>query len=336
LLLFFQKKQCFPAASMTGRIAVLVLAHRPESLPYLVSLLPPPFDIFVHYDAKSGTLPQLTVPNLRFISPRRPVFWGGFSMIEATLDLLQTAIAAGGYERYVLLSGDTLALRPPEALAEALLNPNVEYIELVDIKDEPATKGKSWDQIEVMLGSEHPGRFYNFQNWDSLLTNPYTADDLARTQNLTPAAAATLRAEAARVNAAWLSRLPPRPRLFQQFYYGTQWWALTANLIGQILPQLLAKETKDFFRYMEVPDEHYFNCVVGNRFPKDARRDEAFPKSLIRTDPESRNKTRPGITAAFLRENATKTLFIRKFNPAFALEIAHAIRAGRYFSDMLK
>jgi hypothetical protein len=321
---------------MMGQIAVLVLAHRPESLPYLVALLPPPFDIFVHYDAKSGTLPQLTVPNLRFISPRRPVFWGGFSMIEATLDLLQTAIATGGYERYMLLSGDTLPLRPSEELAEALLKPNVEYIELVDIKDEPTTKGKTWVEITTMLDSEHPGRFYNFQNWDSLLTNPYTADDLARTQNLTPAAAATLRAEAARANAERLSRLPPRPRLFQQFYYGTQWWAFTANLIEQILPELLAKETQDFFRNMEVPDEHYFNCVVGNRFPKHTRQDEAFTKTLIYTDPESRTKTRPGITADFLRENATETLFIRKFNPAFAPEIAQAIRAGRYFSEMLK
>jgi hypothetical protein len=290
----------------------------------------------VHYDAKSGTLPQLTVPNLRFISPRRPVFWGGFSMIEATLDLLQTAIATGGYERYMLLSGDTLPLRPSEELAEALLKPNVEYIELVDIKDEPTTKGKTWVEITTMLDSEHPGRFYNFQNWDSLLTNPYTADDLARTQNLTPAAAATLRAEAARANAERLSRLPPRPRLFQQFYYGTQWWAFTANLIEQILPELLAKETQDFFRNMEVPDEHYFNCVVGNRFPKHTRQDEAFTKTLIYTDPESRTKTRPGITADFLRENATETLFIRKFNPAFAPEIAQAIRAGRYFSEMLK
>jgi hypothetical protein len=322
---------------MSRRIAVLVLAHRPESLPYLISLLPPPFDIFVHYDAKSGPQPYLTAPNLRFISPRRPVFWGGFSMIEATLDLLKTAIAAGGYERYVLLSGDTLPLYPSEALAEALLKPNVEYIELVDIKDEPATKGKSWDELRVMLGSEHPGRFYNFQSWDSLLTNPFTADDLARTQNLTPAAAATLRAEAAKVNAAWLSSLPPRPRLFQQFYYGTQWWALTANLIEQILPELLAKETQDFFRYMEVPDEHYFNCVVGNRFPKDARKGKIFLDTLIFSDRKALQQNRPGITPTILREpRATPTLFIRKFNPAFAPEIAHAIRAGRYFSEMLK
>jgi hypothetical protein len=291
----------------------------------------------VHYDAKSGAPPQVAADNLRFISPRRAVFWGGFSMLEATLDLLKTAMDAGGYDRYVLLSGDSLPLRPAAALAEALLWPNVEYIELITIPDEPATKGKTWDEIRAMLGSEHPGRFYNFQCWDSLLTNPFTEDQLCDLHNLDPADARALRAETSQLMARLLTHLPPRPRLFETFYYGTQWWALTTDLINRIAPQLFAEETADYFRFMEVPDEHFFNCVTGNFLSGPAAAGRAVQNNLMITDHAARAENRLSVTTAMIRTAAgtTNALFIRKFHPAAAPDIATAIRTGRYRQEIL-
>jgi hypothetical protein len=291
----------------------------------------------VHYDAKSGALPSVPSENLRFISPRRAVFWGGFSMLEATLDLLKTAMDAGGYDRYLLLSGDSLPLRPAPALAEALLWPNVEYIELITIPDEPATAGKNWDEIRAMLGSEHPGRFYNFQCWDSLLTNPFTEDQLCDLHNLDPADAQALRAETSQLMARLLTRLPPRPRLFETFYYGTQWWALTADLIGRIAPNLFAPETADYFRFMEVPDEHFFNCVTGNFLSGQTAQRRAVQSNLMITDHAARAENRASVTTAMIRTAASTTnaLFIRKFHPAAAPDIAAAIRTGRYRQEIL-
>lgn len=75
---------------------------------------------YLHYDAKSPLikLDKLTnEPNIHLIRHRIDVHWGGFSMIEATLALIQAALANKDNHYFHLISGDCAPLLTPEQLA---------------------------------------------------------------------------------------------------------------------------------------------------------------------------------------------------------------------------
>jgi hypothetical protein len=85
--------------------------------------------VFVHVDGKSDMMPALADliagrARIRFTERRLAVYWGGYSQVEATYELLRTAMATGDYDRFMILQGadypiksareirDTLARRP--------------------------------------------------------------------------------------------------------------------------------------------------------------------------------------------------------------------------------
>lgn len=318
---------------MVSRIAVLVLAHRAEPLPFLVTLLGEPFEIFIHYDAKSGKLPDLKAPNARYITQRHAIFWGGFSMVEASLDLLSAALAVGGFERFLFISGDTIPTRHPEHLAEALLWPHVEYIGLQPIQNDPSTRGQSRQVVAERWGNEHPGRFYNFQYWDSLLTNPFTEADLMREYGLDQVVAQQLRGQSMEMVRILTANLPSRQNLFLKFFYGSQWWGITPKLVNLLSNRIFSENTKEYFRLMEVPDEHYLPCIVGNYQDELKQNGQCILGAPVFTDYAARAAGQNFVSATMLRAAATEqALLMRKFDPVAAPDVADAIRAGRYHS----
>lgn len=85
----------------------LILAHNDEAmLRRLVTRIAPLGSVYVHLDEKtdisawkSGDLP------CTFLTDRVPVYWGDWSMVEATTRLLETALAQNSSRRFTLLSG---------------------------------------------------------------------------------------------------------------------------------------------------------------------------------------------------------------------------------------
>ncbi len=95
------------------KIAVLVLAHKNVAqISALVKLLSEEFDVYVHLDAKSTLMPE-QLPNLPGVNvmKKHRIRWGSLSMVEATLSLMQHA-SASNYDRYVLISGQDIPIRP--------------------------------------------------------------------------------------------------------------------------------------------------------------------------------------------------------------------------------
>lgn len=94
--------------------AFLMLCHRPpKHLPILAKYYAGA-RFYLHYDAKSDLadlhfLRQL--PNVKILNNRVAVNWGGFSMILATLNLMQAALAEPKNHYFHLLSGDCLPLQ---------------------------------------------------------------------------------------------------------------------------------------------------------------------------------------------------------------------------------
>jgi hypothetical protein len=101
------------------RVAVLILASLTPRALFATAqyFAPSDVDVFVHVDAKTDLADYLRQtdpypPRVKFLEARRRVYWGGFSMVEATLDLLREAVRAGPYDRYVFISDNSLPVQP--------------------------------------------------------------------------------------------------------------------------------------------------------------------------------------------------------------------------------
>ena len=103
-------------------IAYLILAHgSPRSLQLLVTRLRcENARFFIHIDRKSDMTPfeELDLgPHAKFMKPRYRIYWGGFNMVEATLDMIERALHDGA-DRVVLLSGACCPLLSAQEICE--------------------------------------------------------------------------------------------------------------------------------------------------------------------------------------------------------------------------
>jgi len=103
------------------RFAYLILAHNSFGLlkELIRSLDNPNNDIYIHLDAKIGVIDFtqfLSIPHFSkvcFIGKRVDVAWGGVSLVEATLNLLEASVD-GKYDYYHLLSGVDFPIKSNE------------------------------------------------------------------------------------------------------------------------------------------------------------------------------------------------------------------------------
>ena len=96
------------------KVAVLMIAHKnKEQIERLISVLQhPSIDIYIHLDKKSELSPSdFQHQNVRFTDKRIDITLFDFSMIEAEMELIQTASSYEKYEYYILLSGQCYPLR---------------------------------------------------------------------------------------------------------------------------------------------------------------------------------------------------------------------------------
>jgi len=226
-------------------VAFLVLAHdQPAHLARLVGALAGDgVRFFVHVDGKIDVEPFRARLGGRadvvFVADRVAVHWGGFSLVRATLALLDAA--AGSFARYCLLSG-----------ADYPIKPRAEVLAALD--DE---RGE-WLHVGRTLGPGEPQRVY-VERWhwnDAPLLNPreVPAGAVARR------ARRLLRPLVARLVAA----LPPR-----RFpgglvpHKGSQWWALSRGSVAWMRAWLRAHpEYVRFHEHVHCADEIFFHSLV--------------------------------------------------------------------------
>jgi hypothetical protein len=167
-------------------------------------------------------------------TPRRAIYWGDFSVVEATLTLLNTARTAGCFDRYVLLSGECYPTKPIAALEEAFdTNPQREWISLIPIS--------ASSHLSKMIG----------RHW-----------------RMAPLVGA--RALDAKLRRVWnrASKLIGRDlktEISTTAYFGSQWFALSARCVDMILKFVPAHpEFVRAYRTVYAPDEHFFHTIIGN------------------------------------------------------------------------
>ncbi|MDR0849789.1 MAG: beta-1,6-N-acetylglucosaminyltransferase [Propionibacteriaceae bacterium] len=129
-----------------SRHAYLILAHSDVPLfTTLVALLDDSRnDIFIHIDRSVDSRPfedavhhTVTASEVRFTSHRHRVVWGGFSMVEAELALLEMAVEEQPYDYIHLLSGVDLPLMCPDDIHSYFdQRQGTEFVDFWDINEQ--------------------------------------------------------------------------------------------------------------------------------------------------------------------------------------------------------
>jgi hypothetical protein len=223
-------------------IAYLIAAHNnPAHLSRLLQALASPNSAaFVHVDKKSSidAFTPLASAKVQFTDARVAVYWGEFSLVEATLVLLRQAWASNPRADYfVLLSGSDYPLCPPQYIEQFLeWNRDTEYMNIVAMPNERASKPLT--------------RLTHYKVLNGSMT--------------------TLPEKVARRALTHLGMLP-KDRDFKpvlgpmQPFAGSQWWTLSRAAVEYILNFIETRpDYTAYFRNTWFPDEVYFHTILGN------------------------------------------------------------------------
>ena len=229
--------------------ALLIQAH--QDISYFINLakIQPNVNFYVHMDAKSNYFPEAEtaqLANVVLLSDRVSVRWGGFSQIEATLKLFETAFAHEDNAYFHLLSGEDVVLQPFEVIE------------------------KQWQHqfgFQAMMTCEMAPQYaYRF-----IMDSPHADSNWQR--QLTGKIITKLQQGVAKV----------KP-YHSAIYFGSQWFSVTRADWEKIVP--FTDEYSDFFRHKLVPDEHFFQTLIAEkltnqiRLSNDNRRQIIFDKNV--------------------------------------------------------
>jgi len=220
------------------KIAYLILAHaHPEQLSRLVRRLDQDnVHFFIHIDANTPTdvfaAMQAAAPHATW-ADRRPCRWGGFSLVAASLQLIELALAQE-CDWLVLLSGQDYPLKTNAQITEALTqSPFVAHMDMqanFDVR-------------------------YRWQNWyPERLGGTRTGKLLQKIQRFT----------------ARLGLRRALPNALCTIEAGSQWWMLSRTAAQSTLEFLKTHpEVTVFFKTTLVPDEMFFQTVLVHCYPRE-------------------------------------------------------------------
>lgn len=227
------------------KIAYLILAHNnPLHLTRLIaSLQAEHTHIFLHIDKKSNGFIHLPDKNnITLIKNTVPVNWGGFSIVQATLNLLQEATASGEYDYFILLSGADYPVRSNVSILQFFQHHQGE--EFISLWKMPELD-KPFVRVEYLY----------FEGAYDFAVSPLSKRVINK----------ALRTISKALYDAHVKRKYPERYAHFTLYAGSQWWALSKSCVDYIL-QFVADNAQyvDFYKYTYIPDEMFFHTIIGN------------------------------------------------------------------------
>lgn len=234
------------------RIAFLNLCHcEPEVVARVANKLTSNknFDIYIHVDKKAEIEPfrkQLHKnPQVHFIENRMKVYWGGYNAIEATYELLRTALRSDrNYDYFVLLQNLDYPVRSNEYI-EAFFEKNkgTEFIRGCKI-----ARTKDWHYARKY-------KIYNKRDDDFYTTRHSKARKILHDILLALQSIRTI---------GFNGVIKENNKAFD-IYYGAAQWAVTRDCARYMIE--FEKSHPGFnkiMRHVQFPDEEYFHTVVHN------------------------------------------------------------------------
>lgn len=235
------------------KIAYLIQAHAdPENLKRLINALDDQDDFFIHIDKKSNIDPFYELlkekSNVFFIEDpdRIKVYWGGFSQVRATLNLIekclvQNKINGSDYLKVILISGADYPIKSKKTFKS--------YLETF----------KDVNFIRGMNVTEANTKKYNY-----CLRNYLFFDFFLINQNITRVFRKILNLIGSTIFKKTNYVLLENGKKMDVFH-GSSWWALNIEVIKYIQEYSRNNNTlKKYFRYSLASDEKYFHTIFFN------------------------------------------------------------------------
>lgn len=273
-----------------AKIAYLLLAHRdPDGVIAQARALTAAGDyVVIHYDRRAPRAGYAKIrqaladtPSAVFTRRRLACGWGTWSLVQATLEAAQTALATFPRATHLyLISGDCLPIRTAEQIHAALAADPLDHIETASfLRSDWIRTGMKEDRLiyRHLFNERTQSRAFYVALW------------LQRRLGLTRAIPSEL-----------------------DIRIGSQWWCLRRSTVETVLRFVRSRrDITRFFATTWIPDEIFFQTLVRHLIPRDQITGRP-PTFLVFTD--------YGLPVSFYDDHADLLLgqqgfFARKISP---------------------
>lgn len=244
----------------------LILAHKnPLQLGRMIERLDDGASkFFIHLDAKTPIEPFTTClegGHIRFIEPRERCVWGDFSIVRATIHLMEAASKEQGV--FILMSGQDYPIQS-QGYINAFLESNkgFDFIEIEPLEEK-------WKPKMVKDKLEHYHILHSEERGDSNCYAPFRhCSVFQKLRTLTH----LLKGRLSMKNFKLLCSLPKRVAPFERQYAGSQFWAFSERTFYAVLHYIREHKAalEGYYKYTSSPDEIYFHSVLMDLVAKDS------------------------------------------------------------------
>ena len=240
----------------------LILAHKnPQQLARMIKTLDDGNSkFFIHLDAKTPIehfTAQLEDEHIVFIPERERCVWGDFSIVLATIHLMEAAAKAQNKGFFILMSGQDYPIKPIGEL-DAFLEENAhcDFIDYLPLE-------QKWKPKMVKDKMNHYHILHSETRGDSNCYAPFSHSSLFQKGRTLWH---LLKGRLSLKNFKKLCQLPRREAPFAQQYAGSQFWAFSENTFYDVLTYIQKhhEELELYYQYTSSPDEVYFHSILLN------------------------------------------------------------------------
>ena len=296
----------------------LILAHKnPLQLSRMIERLDDGASkFFIHLDAKTPIEPFaacLEGGHIRFIEPRERCVWGDFSIVRATIHLMEAASKEQGV--FILMSGQDYPIQSQGYINTFLeSNKEFDFIEIEPLEEK-------WKPKMVKDKLEHYHILHSEERGNSNCYAPFVhCSVFQKLRTLTH----LLKGRLSRKNFRLLCSLPKRVAPFERQYAGSQFWAFSERTFYAVLNYIREHKAalEGYYKYTSSPDEIYFHSVLMDLVAKDSTiklKEQITYVNYFR-------KNNVFITEDFDKLTSAKgKLFARKFDTDIDIEILNKL-----------
>ena len=296
----------------------LILAHKnPLQLGRMIERLDDGASkFFIHLDAKTPIEPFaacLEGAHIRFIEPRERCVWGDFSIVQATIRLMEAARKEQGI--FILMSGQDYPIQSQGYINDFLeRNKEFDFIEIEPLEEK-------WKPKMVKDKLEHYHILHSEERGNSNCYAPFRhCSVFQKVRTLMH----LLKGRLSMKNFKLLCSLPKRIAPFERQYAGSQFWAFSERTFYAVVNYIREHKAalEGYYKYTSSPDEIYFHSVLMDLVAKDSTiklKEQITYVNYFR-------KNNVFVTEDFEKLSSAKgKLFARKFDTDIDIEILNKL-----------
>lgn len=238
----------------------IILAHRnPKQLARMVDKLDDEHSLFyIHLDLRvkiNDFQKEINKPNVFFIPKREECFWGDFSIVKATLNLMEAVRNDDRKGFVILMSGQDYPIKNQVEIDKFLnYNEVFNFIEIIPIENK-------WKKKMVKDKVFHYHILHSSKRSDSNSYAPFFYTDIKQKIRILTH---FLTGRLSFANLKKLFKLSERKPIFPRQYAGSQWWAFNEQTFRKMFSYLQENKEKleNYYRFTSSPDEIFFHSVL--------------------------------------------------------------------------